>query len=281
MRIGLIVSFCLHVAILLAAFIVLPSADPFPAVAERVLPVELVTIDEFTNLKRTPTLEAEPEPVVEPEPELPPEPEPVPAPEPPAPAVEPEPAPPAPLAPEPEPEPEPIVEEKKPEPKVEPKPKPVKKKAVKKTKKKKEYDFQSLAALLDKQPDDKVLKKPARSKTPVPAAAAGFNTEMTISEIDAFKVQMRRCWSVPAGAPEAGRLIVSLKVFLNIDGSLARPTEVVNKTRLISGDRYFRAATDSALRAIDRCQPFQMPAEKYRSWRELDLTFDPRDMLGG
>lgn len=278
MRIGFIVSFCLHVALLLAAYVALPSADPFPDAVETVLPVELVTIEEFTNLKRTPTLEAEPEPVVESEPDLPPAPAPVPAPEPPAPAVEPEAAPPAPLAPEPEPEP--VVEEKKPEPKVEPKPKPVKKKAVKKPKKK-EYDFQSLAALLDKQPDDKVLKAPARSKSPAPAAAAGFNTEMTISEIDAFKVQMRRCWSVPAGAPEAGRLIVSLKVFLNIDGSLARPTEVINKTRLISGDRYFRAATDSALRAIDRCQPFQMPAEKYRSWRELDLTFDPREMLGG
>ena len=279
MRIGFIVSLCLHVALLLAAYVALPSADPFPDVVETVLPVELVTIDEFTNLKRAPTLEAEPEPVVEPEPDLPTEPEPVPTPEPPA--AEPEAAPPAPLAPEPEPEPEPVVDKKKPEPKVEPKLKPVKKKQVKKAKAKKAYDFQSLSALLDKQPDDVIAKAPVRSKSSAPAAASGFNTEMTISEIDAFKVQMRRCWSVPAGAPEAGRLIVSLKVFLSIDGSLSRPTEVMNKTRLISGDRYFRAATESALRAIDRCQPFKMPAAKYRSWRELDLRFDPRDMLGG
>lgn len=280
MRIGLIVSFCLHVVILLAAYVALPSVDPFPAVAEKVLPVELVTIDEFTNLKRTPTLEAEPEPVVEPEPEEEPAPEPVPAPEPPAPAVEPEAAPPAPPAPEPEPEPEPVVEENKPEPKVEPKPKPVKKKPVKKAKAKKAFDPSSLAALLDKQPDDKVAKKPARSQTAAPAAAAGSNSEMTISEIDAFKVQMRRCWSVPAGAPEAGRLVVSLKVYLNIDGSLARPTQIVNKGSLLSGDRYLRAATESALRAIDQCQPFQMPPAKYRSWQELDLRFDPGEMLG-
>jgi len=89
MRIGFIVSFCLHVAILMAAYIALPSADPFPAVAEKVLPAERGTIEEFTNVKRMPTFEAEPEPVVEAEPNLPPEPEPVTAPEPPAPAVEP------------------------------------------------------------------------------------------------------------------------------------------------------------------------------------------------
>ncbi len=106
------------------------------------------------------------------------------------------------------------------------------------------------------------------------------SAELTISEIDAFKRQMRRCWIPATDTPAGGSLIVSLKVFLNIDGSLAGPTEVVNKTRATAGDQHFRLAAASALRSIDRCQPFQMPPEKYQRWRIMLLTFDPREMLG-
>jgi hypothetical protein len=47
------------------------------------------------------------------------------------------------------------------------------------------------------------------------------------------------------------------------------------------GDPFFRAAAESVLRAIRRCQPFNMPVEKYASWRNIELTFDPSRMLGG
>jgi hypothetical protein len=53
---------------------------------------------------------------------------------------------------------------------------------------------------------------------------------------------------------------------------------VVNRSQL--GDPFFRAAAESVLRAIRRCQPFNMPVEKYKSWRDIELTFDPRKMLG-
>ncbi len=262
----------------MAAYVALPSADPFPAVAEKVLPVELVTIDEFTNLKRTPTLEAEPEPVVEAEPEVQPEPEPAPAPEPPAPAVEPEAAPPAPLAPEPEPEP--VVEEKKPEPKVEPKPKPVKKKPVKKAKPKNVFDPLSLSALLDKQPDD--VKKPSRSKLPTPAAAAGSNSELTVSESDAFKQQVERCWDVRriSGAKDAEQLQVLVKIFLKSNGDLAGDPIIVKSAQSLSRSPSAAVADKIAVQAIVGCKPYKMPIAKYESWKEIDFSFDLTEMLG-
>ena len=43
-----------------------------------------------------------------------------------------------------------------------------------------------------------------------------------------------------------------------------------------------KALMDSAMRAIKDCQPFAfLPPEKYREWKVLDLSFTPRDMLGG
>jgi hypothetical protein len=46
-------------------------------------------------------------------------------------------------------------------------------------------------------------------------------------------------------------------------------------------DPFFRAAADSALRAILRCQPFDLPVEHYDDWQTVTVDFDPRYMLQG
>jgi colicin import membrane protein len=35
------------------------------------------------------------------------------------------------------------------------------------------------------------------------------------------------------------------------------------------------------LRAVRRCAPYNLSAEKYDSWQEIVVTFDPREMFGG
>jgi hypothetical protein len=106
---------------------------------------------------------------------------------------------------------------------------------------------------------------------------------MTMSEIDAIRYQIQRCWSVPAGARDAGDLVVRLRVFLNPDGSLSRAPEIVESARAPSvGEEYYRAAAESARRAVQVCSPLKnLPPAKYEKWRELTLTFNPKDMLGG
>ena len=100
-----------------------------------------------------------------------------------------------------------------------------------------------------------------------------------LNEVDAFREQMRRCWSPPAGAKQAENLVVRVRLSLTPSGAISAGPVVVNRSLL--GDPFFRAAAESVLRAIRRCQPFSMPAEKYASWRNIELTFDPRRMLGG
>lgn len=273
MRVGILFSTALHGGLLAAMYIALPETEALQVAPSRALPVELVTIDEFTNLRDIPRPEPTPEPpaeeIAEPEPEpiveVPPEP--LPEPEP-APVLEPEPAP----APDPEPAPEP-------EPEPEPEPRPQAKPTPPREEPKPAFDPTQIAALLDKLPEEE--PQPVRRNEPQRASRAGPAAQLTMSEIDAFKVQMRRCWSIPAGAANAESLVVRIKVFLRPDGSLAQPPQLINNSRLLTGDSYFRAAADSAMRAIRRCAPFRMPADKYSSWSELDLNFDPREMLGG
>lgn len=103
---------------------------------------------------------------------------------------------------------------------------------------------------------------------------------MTMSEIDAIRYQIQQCWSVPAGARDAENLVVRIKVFLNTDGSLSKAPEIVGGDQ--SGDPFYRTAAESARRAVLKCAPLKnLPADKYSRWRELTLTFDPREMLGG
>ncbi len=128
-----------------------------------------------------------------------------------------------------------------------------------------------LAALLNKIPEEEVPEEKA------PPKGSALLTRLTLSEIDGLKVQMRRCWSVPAGAAEAEKLTVRVRMALNPDGSLASAPVLVNRSRL--NEPYFRIAAESALRAIRRCQPFSMPLDKYANWQEVELTFDPSDMI--
>ena len=265
MKLGALISGLLHAGFILFLIVGLPSALQGP-MEPVILPAELLTIDEFTNIQRQPEEEpeedvaeqpAEPEkeqqlaavepPRVRPEPEPEPEPEEaeiIPA------EDEPEPA------PEPEPEPEPVAA--KPPP-----PLPTVRPSVKPDPPKEEFSLDQIAALLDKSREEPSQERPIQDvpNTPQPPpdqaadVSAGLQTAMTMSEIDAFRVQMRRCWNVPGGAAYSGGLLVTVRVF-------------------------HRTAAESAVRAIKRCQPFQMPVEKYASWRELELTFDPRDMLG-
>ena len=102
---------------------------------------------------------------------------------------------------------------------------------------------------------------------------------MTLSEIDSFRVQMKKCWSFPAGARAGDDLAVIVRVSLMPNGMVSDGPVVVNRNQLT--DPFFRAAAESVLRAIRRCQPYQMPAEKYERWRDLELNFDPKFMLGG
>jgi hypothetical protein len=277
MRRGVVYSAVLHgavVALTLGAFPeLMPDIDEMPPV----LPVELLTIDELTNVRKQEKAK-EPEKTEE----KPAEPEP--EPERRAALPEPEPAPPEEAMPLPKEPEEPKVEEEKPEtlaaaPRFKPKPPAPPKKQT--------FDAARIAALLNKIPaketSETVDEERVVPQSEFETEAAGLQTALTVNELDALRAQMQRCWTIPAGAADPHSLIVVVRVWLNPDGTLGRVPELSagSKARLALGDRFFRVAAESALRAVHMCQPYKMPLEKYSSWREIEMRFDPRFMLGG
>lgn len=314
MRAGLITSGCLHVVLLAWGIVAFPSADPFEVDAVDALPVELVTLAELTKLREgTETApdrevqvprqvdipkEPEPEPEVEPEPpgvnetpqETPPtetvsdvaalpqpspEPEPEPQPEPDQ-KVEPEPVPQA--EPDPAPvEPEPVAEEApKPAPvSVKPRTKPKRPKKVAEVEKKTIAD--EVAAVIDKaQPSGGGKQKPQQEAS-LGTRRGNDNARLSQNELDGLRARIAECWSPPVGAIEAEDLKVLIQFRLRRDGSVESPPRVLNS----SNKPFFRQAADSARRAILRCGPYTLPADKYDAWQDVKVTFDPREMFGG
>ena len=103
---------------------------------------------------------------------------------------------------------------------------------------------------------------------------------MTMREKAAIKTQIERCWTAPAGARDAANLVVQVRIWLNRDGSLSRPPEIIDGHGLRTRGGFHRAAAESARRAVLECSPLRkLPIEKYEQWREVTLSFDPRDML--
>ena len=100
----------------------------------------------------------------------------------------------------------------------------------------------------------------------------GEGSAMTLSELNALQSAMYKCWSIPAAAPNPSELIVPVHVSLFPDG-------YVNQVKLGSFrqiNHFHKLAADEAIRAVNKCQPYDfLPAEKYSQWREMTLNFRP------
>lgn len=108
---------------------------------------------------------------------------------------------------------------------------------------------------------------------------APFGEKLTMSEEDALRAQLEKCWNVPFGAKDVENMIVEVVMVINPDRTL-REAAVVDQSRY-SRDSFYRAAADSALRAVRSplCSPFALPPDKYDAWKKVTITFNPKDMF--
>ena len=165
---------------------------------------------------------------------------------------------------------------KKEEPKKEAKtPTPPKKPAPPQPK----FDPKKVEALLDKRVPQRLAATGDVINDMVSLGApSGLAAQLSQSELDALRARLAQLWSPPAGAKNPEELVVLIRMQLNPDGSLAGPPMVMTsgKTPL------FMASRDSAIRAVLRGQPFDMlRPEHYEQWKDIEITFDPRDMIRG
>lgn len=152
-------------------------------------------------------------------------------------------------------------------------------------KKKQDDEFKKISALLNKIPDKGAPApssepiEPGKKKGPVIGAPEGRDKQLTASELAILGQIIKTCvqskWSVLGGGEGAQGAVVKVRLRFNPDGRLAAAPTVMNPQNTPA----FLAVSDSALRAVQACEPFPLPSDKYDFWKDIVLNFDPRDMF--
>jgi len=270
MRAGLPISLLLHSGVLFGATIAFSTVDPLEQ--GRVVPVEMITVAEFTDirasLKRT-----KPSP---------------PAPDPQPMQVEtaadnaPDVADTTKIAPDQEVTAErPTPPKKIPEKSDEPEPEQVAEIT-------KEFDLDRISSLIDKSKDTStVADSQIADEGPderlvyddIAREGIGSGTKMTLSELDALNSAMYRCWRKPVDATDLEKLVVRLQVDM-LPGGFIKDVRVIDRAasrRAAPGNPYWDVAEMRAVQAVTKCAPYDfLPQDKFDQWQSLILNFRPQ-----
>src|SRR5262245_8507972 len=141
------------------------------------------------------------------------------------------------------------------------------------------FDPRKVEALLDKRTPQRVAAIGDVANGHVALGAPTGNAQqLSLSELDALRARLAQLWNPPAGASRPDELVVVIRMLLKPDGTLAAPPGVISHGHTPMAI----AARDSAVRAVLRGQPFDMlRPEHYEQWKDIEITFDPRDMIRG
>ena len=268
MQKSILISSALHLLIVVAAVISLPFVAKKPIDFPPIISVELIQITDKTNIPFAPKAKKIIEEIKEKEKKLVSEQ----APPKKVKKIKPE------AIPMPDKEVKNIVKkEDKQNPKVEDN----KVKQVSEFEKKEIFDPTDIAALIDKSKENLAETVEKSNKVTQSQDESMKLSGLTLSEEDALKAQIFGCWSIPLGLPYNENLLVRIKLKLKPDGTII-DSEIIDHARMNKpGQNFYRVLAESALRAVQLCQPLRVPTTGYDRWKDLQLNFDAREMLEG
>jgi hypothetical protein len=92
--------------------------------------------------------------------------------------------------------------------------------------------------------------------------------------IEALRRHLKSCSKLPAALSPSDNVAVKLRVQLTPNGRLAAEPALIEGTASMKGVQLMQGA----IAALSACQPYAMlPADRYREWKVLDLSFTPHD----
>ena len=149
--------------------------------------------------------------------------------------------------------------------------------------KKELFDPNKIAALIDKSKEETadIQQKQSLDITQDQDSTVSLDKGLTITQEDAIKAQIFKCWNIPLGLPYDEDLTVRVRLKLNKDGSIMS-SEILDHVRMNRpGQGFYKVLAESALRAVRLCNPLKMPATGHDKWKDLQLNFDAKEMLKG
>ena len=143
------------------------------------------------------------------------------------------------------------------------------------------FDPSKISALLDHDaPQHKASTGRALAQVASLGAPSGHADKMSpsmMAQLDGWMIDhYRGCWSY-FGLGATQDYVPEVRVRLAQDGSLIGQPALLNPPR----DPNLKSLADSAIRAVNRCNPMEMPERFkpfYQSWRDRTVRFDPKEL---
>jgi outer membrane biosynthesis protein TonB len=108
-------------------------------------------------------------------------------------------------------------------------------------------------------------------------APAYDTAKISSDDSAAFRRHLKTCSSLPASVAPTDKVRIVLRVLLSRDGTLMAEPALLEASASAKGP----ALMQKAISALQACQPYTMlPADKYKEWKTLDLSFTPQDFTG-
>lgn len=242
-----------------------------------VIPLQIVSVSDFTNIAATRRERPKPEPKLEKKTET--ETTPLPAPEIEKPKPE---TPEKQIEDSPEPEKQAAIVEPAPEEdEIKPKETKPKKTAPK------PFSLDDFSKMIEdvRKEDPKTSKQivlkgeTGRGKVRIDEAdqnGVGERSEMQVSTQDYIRTKMRPCWKVDRGAKDYLKLRVVVVLELDPRGEILDLKISNSATIIASGETAWRVARENVVAALHECAPYHgLKAQNHSEWKTLKLNFQP------
>lgn len=119
----------------------------------------------------------------------------------------------------------------------------------------------------------------AGAQTAAPATAAPAGPPLSAGEKESLRVAVSACWNV--GSLSSAALATTVVVAVSLTPEGKPRTETIRMVSSSGGDDgAAKQAFEAARRAIIRCgaRGYNLPADKYDRWRDIEMTFNPERM---
>ncbi|MGH1420682.1 MAG: hypothetical protein ACRBEQ_02615 [Hyphomonas sp.] len=118
------------------------------------------------------------------------------------------------------------------------------------------------------------INKPVLKNVQEPRRGAGDRKGNTASLSAAVRRQISYCWNGVDDLPKEDQINVVVRMELSRDGQLqGSPRLISPRSRPVGRSGI---PVDYALRAVNKCAPYKLPADDYDRWKQIDVTIGPQ-----
>ncbi len=135
-----------------------------------------------------------------------------------------------------------------------------------------------IASLIAQDIREQALRAEVESSQPETAESVA-SQRLSAREHEGLKRAIQNCWNIGSLSDAARFIVVTVEVELDLSGRpIPGSLELLNTT---TGPEEARMrAFEAARRAVLRClnQGYELPRDKYESWRKVEIEFNPEEM---